>query len=136
MESLKNAIFTFSVLMASSVFAQIKMEFITIPEGTFTMRRSPINAFRNTDKERVKVTISKPFEMMKTEVTQNQWFDVMKNNPSKFKTSDDCNNHLKIGEEDLCPNHPIEQVSWNQIQTYIKRLNEAEGLMGLSGNAE
>ena len=38
MKSLKNIIFVFSVLIASSVFAQVsKMEFVTIPAGEFMM---------------------------------------------------------------------------------------------------
>ncbi len=45
----------------------------------------------------------------KYEVTQGQWQSVMGNNPSFFK---DC------GEK--CP---VEQVSWNDIQEFIKKLN-------------
>ena len=111
MESLKNAIFIFSVLMASSVFAQVsKMEFITILEGEFMMGTPPKEKSRRFYVDQVEVKISKAFEMMTTEVTQQMWFDVMKNNPSKFKTPNYCDNHLKIGKEDLCPDHPVEQV--------------------------
>ena len=84
----------------------------------------------------VEVVFSKAFEIMTTEVTQQMWFDVMKKNPSWFKTSDYCDNHLKIGDEDLCPNHPVENVSWNSVQIYIKNRNEAEGLTGCRGIPE
>ena len=89
-------------------------------------------AMGNTQ-DKVKVIFSKAFEIMTTEVTQKMWFDVMKKNPSRFKMSDHCDNHLKIGEEDLCPDHPVEQVSWNDVQTYIQRRNEEKGLTGCRG---
>ena len=135
MESLKKTICIFSMLLANSVFAQAdKMEFVTIPAGEFTMGSPDDEKDRShIDEKQVEVTLSKMFEMMTTEVTQKMWFDVMENNPSHFKTSDYCGNHLKIGKEDLCPNNPVENVSWNNVQTYIKKLNEAEGLTGCRG---
>jgi len=45
------------------------------------------------------------------EVTQKQWQDVMGYNPSRFK--DDS--------------RPVENVSYNMVQEFIKRLNEIEG---------
>ena len=79
---------------------------------TFTMGSSQSEKDRAGEFEKhvyatqVEVIFSKAFEIMTTEVTQKMWFDVMKKNPSRFKTSDHCDNHLKIGEEDLCPDHP------------------------------
>src|SRR5262249_4981511 len=49
----------------------------------------------------------KSFEMGKYEVTQEQWQAVMSNNPSHFKGA----------------NLPVDTVSWNDAQEYIKRLN-------------
>ena len=49
--------------------------------------------------------------MSKTEITQKQWQSVMGNNPSKFKGA----------------NHPVEKVSWDDIQTFIKKLNQLTG---------
>ena len=120
--------------MASPIFAQVsKMEFVTIPEGEFTMGSPSKEEKRGGDENQVEVTISKAFEMMTTEVTQQMWFDVMKENPSRFKTPNYCDNHFKIGKEDLCPDHPVEQVSWNDVQTYITELNKTEGLTGCQG---
>ena len=128
-------LFSLAVLLSSSSFAQIhEMEFVTIPAGEFMMGSPDSEKDRRNDEKQVEVTLSKAFEMMTTEVTQQMWFDVMENNPSHFKTSDYCDNHLKIGEEDLCPNHPVENVSWDNVQTYIKKRNEAEGLTGCRGN--
>jgi formylglycine-generating enzyme required for sulfatase activity len=43
-----------------------------------------------------------------TEVTQAQWQEIMGNNPSKFKGDLSC---------------PVESVSWNDCQEFIKKLN-------------
>ena len=59
------------------------------------------------------VTIAKSFAIGKTEVTQAQWQAVMGNNPSNFTT---CG--------DTCP---VEQVSWDDVQAYIKKLNAKTG---------
>ncbi len=58
------------------------------------------------------VTLTKGFYMQTTQVTQKQWMAVMGDNPSKFKES---------GE-----NAPVEPVSWNDVQEFIKKLNEKE----------
>jgi formylglycine-generating enzyme required for sulfatase activity len=44
----------------------------------------------------------------KFEVTQGQWKVIMGNNPSRNKCGDDC---------------PVENVSWNDVQDFIKKLN-------------
>jgi len=56
------------------------------------------------------VTIERAYYLGKYEVTQEQWSEVMGSNPSYFK-----------GE-----NRPVEKVSWNDIQEFIKKLNEIE----------
>ena len=58
------------------------------------------------------VRISEPFYMGKYEVTQAQWEAVMGTNPSRFKGN---------------PNRPVENVSWDDVQEFIKRLNKQEG---------
>jgi formylglycine-generating enzyme required for sulfatase activity len=47
--------------------------------------------------------------MGKYEVTQGQWKAIMGNNPSRFKSGD---------------NYPVENVSWTDIQDFIKKLNK------------
>jgi hypothetical protein len=51
--------------------------------------------------------------MGKYEVTQAQWRAVMGENPAKFKNCGD--------------NCPVENVSWNEVQVYIQRLNQQTG---------
>jgi formylglycine-generating enzyme required for sulfatase activity len=90
----------------SSTFTSptIGAEFVLIPAGRFTMGDS---------NDAHKVKISKPFYMQTTEVTQVQWEKVMGSNPSHFKKcGDDC---------------PVEQVSWNDVQDFIRKLNSMEG---------
>lgn len=48
----------------------------------------------------------------KYEVTQELWDAVMENNPSKFKNS---------------PKNPVENVTWDECQTFVKRLNQLTG---------
>jgi len=55
----------------------------------------------------------KNYEIGKYEVTQGEWRAVMGNNPSKFSN---CG--------DTCP---VEQVSWNDAQEFIQKLNARTG---------
>ena len=51
--------------------------------------------------------------MQTTEVTQKQWELIMGNNPSYFSScGEDC---------------PVDNVSWNDVQEFILKLNEKEG---------
>jgi formylglycine-generating enzyme required for sulfatase activity len=80
------------------------IDFVLLPSGDFMMGSNDYN----NEKPVHKVTISQPFYMGKYEVTQAQWQAVMGSNPSKFNTCADC---------------PVEQVSWNDAQEFIKKLN-------------
>jgi formylglycine-generating enzyme required for sulfatase activity len=64
----------------------------------------------NWEKPAHQVTIDYSFYMGKYEVTQAQWQSVMGNNPSNFK---DCGG-----------NCPVEQVSWDDAQNFVNKLNE------------
>jgi formylglycine-generating enzyme required for sulfatase activity/uncharacterized caspase-like protein len=91
----------------------IGMDLVLIPSGEFDMG-SPTN-----EKDRFSyenpvhhVNISNAFYLGKYEVTQKQWRDVMGRSPSGFKGD----------------NRPVEQVSWYDVQDFIKKLNEKEGV--------
>jgi formylglycine-generating enzyme required for sulfatase activity len=77
----------------------IGMEFKLIPAGTFTMGEK--NKARD-------VTLTKPFKMGVHEVTQAQYEQVMKNNPSSFKGAE----------------NPVEQVSWEDAVEFCRKLSE------------
>ncbi|MDO9228980.1 MAG: SUMF1/EgtB/PvdO family nonheme iron enzyme, partial [Syntrophales bacterium] len=96
-------------------------KFVLIPAGTFMMGSPSDETGRELynfwapggNETQHQVTISKPFYMQATEVTQGQWQKVMGNNPSGFKY---------CGE-----NCPVESVSWNDVQEFIRKLNQTEG---------
>ena len=82
---------------------------------------------RDNDEIQHKVTLTQDFEIQTTEVTQLQYFLVMGYNPSRFRQKEYClNEHLVINGEELCPDHPVERVSWNDVQDFIVQLNKAE----------
>jgi formylglycine-generating enzyme required for sulfatase activity len=89
----------------------IGMEFVQIQAGEFDMG-SPSNEKDRYDTEGPvhRVKISNAFYMGTFEVTQKQWRDVMGTSPSNFKGDD----------------LPVEQVSWNDAQEFIKKLNEKQ----------
>ncbi len=92
-----------------------QMEFVYIPPGSFIMGSPPYAAVRFDDETEHRAEITKGFYFQKTEVTQGQWKAVMSDNPSVF-------NFQESGDE-----YPVENVSWNDAQEFIRRLNEAEG---------
>ncbi len=84
----------------------IGMKFALIPAGEFMMGSKEFDWAKPVHK----VTISKPFYLGVYPVTQREWKEVMGNNPSYFKGD----------------NLPGEQISWYDVQEFIKKLNEKE----------
>lgn len=93
----------------------IGMEFVYVAPGSFQMGS---NEGASDERPVHEVEITQGYYMGKYEVTQGQWQEVMGSNPSYFQAS-------RVGSEHL--SHPVEQVSWNDIQTFVQRLNEREG---------
>lgn len=88
-------------------------EMVRIPAGSFMMGSPAGEAGRSSDEGPQRRVNVKAFELGKTEVTQGQWKAVMGSNPSHFS---------------LCgENCPVEQVSWNDAQEYIRKLNQMTG---------
>jgi formylglycine-generating enzyme required for sulfatase activity len=85
------------------------MSFVLVPAGTFWMGGG---GGQPGDQQ---VTIAEPFYLGVFPVTQAQWCAVMGNNPSYF--------HRGNGGG---PDHPVEQVSWKDVQQFIERLNARE----------
>jgi formylglycine-generating enzyme required for sulfatase activity len=109
--------FIFLILVTQSVKAEstksfMGISFIKIEPGCFQMGEN--KKFKESSEAELpnhRVCIEKPFFLGETEVTQKQWEDVMGNNPSKAKGL----------------YKPVEKVSWDDTQLFIKRLNEKEG---------
>ena len=112
-------------------------QFQRIEKGSFIMGSPKVEKGRWKNEKQKLVKISKSFEIMVTEVTQEQWVLVMGNNPSRFKKARYCPDHelIKIQGRDIemCPKHPVERVSWNSVQRYIQKLNAFLGLRGCNG---
>jgi formylglycine-generating enzyme required for sulfatase activity len=89
-----------------------KLEMLLIPAGSFMMGDDE----KGSDKAKPvhKVTITKPFYLGKYEVTQEQWEAVMGKNPSWLKG----------------PKNPVEQVSWDDCQKFLGKLNAKAGGQG------
>jgi formylglycine-generating enzyme required for sulfatase activity len=106
----------------------IGIELVYIPAGSFNMGSpKPANdPFSNNNEKgepnelpQHKVTISNGFYLGKYEVTQEQWVAVMGDNPSNFKSEKVVGGNSR--------RHPVEQVSWDDAQTFIQKLNQREG---------
>ena len=105
------------------------MDFVVIRPKKFKMGSPEREKYRDDNEGRVKVRITKPFEIMTTEVTQMQWFDVMDDNPSFFKQKKYCPDGYRVestkyGDVELCSTHPVESISWDMIQVFIGRMNK------------
>ena len=92
----------------------ISIDMVRVEAGTFTMGATP--EMKNPDgdeKPTHQVTLTNDYYIGKYEVTQALWQTVMGNNPSKFKGD----------------NLPVEQVSWDDCQEFIRKLNRITGKM-------
>ena len=107
----------------------LSVPFQKIEKGGFKMRSPADESGRHSDEDQVNVEISRSFEIMTKEVTQSQWLRIMGKNPSSFKEAKHCDDH----KDDMCPNNPVERVSWNDVQKFIKKLNEALKLADCNG---
>ncbi len=85
------------------------MKFVLIPKGKFQMG-STGSEQGHVDKEgpRHEVTITRPFWLAVTEVTQKQYEAVMGENPAYTKG----------------PNNPVENVSWQDAQKFCAKVFE------------
>ena len=89
---------------------------ICLPAGTFMMG-SPIGEAGRYDNETPhEATITRPFLMQVTEVTQGQWHARLGTTPSYFS---DCGSDC-----------PVEQVTWYEAVAYCNALSQAEGMGG------
>ena len=85
----------------------VKLEMVLVPAGKFMMGSPASEKDRNEKETQHEVTLTKPFYMGKYEVTQEQWFEIMGENPSREKGR-------KL---------PVTNVSWEDCQEFIKKLN-------------
>lgn len=102
------SILTISIAQAIEYKSYAGIRFVKIDPGCFLMGKdSDIKESSPIESPQHKVCISKPFYVGETEVTQKQWESVMGTNPSKRKAQ----------------YNPVDKVSWNDTQEFIKKLN-------------
>jgi formylglycine-generating enzyme required for sulfatase activity len=102
---------------------EIMMTFVRLPKGTFYMGGGGGKSGKKTE-------IKEDFEIAVHAVTQGQWQAVMGNNPSTFSRQGSNQGSVSgISEEEL-KLFPVEMVSWDDAQEFIKKLNEKERVRG------
>ena len=88
------------------------IEFVWVPAGEFRMGSTSRHA-ESDERPVTRVRITRGFWLGKYEVTQRQWQAVMGKNPSSFQNcGGDC---------------PVENVSWNDVQGFLRNLNGRSG---------
>jgi formylglycine-generating enzyme required for sulfatase activity len=98
----------------------VLMTFVRLRKGTFYM------GWDGTPGSAKKAEIQEDFEIAVHDVTQGQWESIMGegSNPSWFsRMSGGRVNVLHISDEEL-KLFPVENVSWDDAQEFIKKLNE------------
>jgi len=112
-------IFAFLVLLCllQPAFAQrkydktpdpLKMDMVLVKGGKFAMGDDS----ESVDRKPAHNVILKDFSICRFEVTERQWKAVMGANPSSYTYCSDC---------------PVTNVSWDDAQAFIKKLNELTG---------
>ncbi|MEB3190404.1 MAG: bifunctional serine/threonine-protein kinase/formylglycine-generating enzyme family protein, partial [Snowella sp.] len=100
-------------ILTQLLSGDIKLKLVKIPAGSFLMGSN------ETDNEKPIHQVNvKEFYLGRYPVTQEQWQTVMGNNPSHFR------GNFWIG---FNPNHPVEQVSWNDCQEFCRKLSQITG---------
>jgi formylglycine-generating enzyme required for sulfatase activity len=85
----------------------VRHDFRWIEPGTFTMGSPENELGRFNDETQHEVTLTEGFWLAETTVIQVLWEVVMGDNPSRFKGA----------------NRPVEQVSWENAQRFIAKMN-------------
>ncbi len=90
------------------------MKLVYVAPGSFMMGSPSNEKHRNSNEIQHRVMISQGYWIGKYEVTQNEYQEIMDNNPSRFKNG----------------RNPVEQVSWYDAVEFCKRLTEREHRVG------
>ena len=86
----------------------VTFKMIPVEGGTFTMGATPEQQNPYSDEEPAHQVTLSSYAIGETEVPQALWKAVMGNNPSRLQGDD----------------RPVENVSWNDCQTFISKLNK------------
>ena len=103
------------------ILAQLNAQMVRIAGGSFTMGCTREQTNCDNDEKPAHQVRVRSFELSKYEVTQELWEAVMGENPSSFKN---------------CPQCPVESVSWDDVQGFLRKLNTGGGRYRLPSEAE
>ncbi len=91
-----------------------ELTWVTIRAGTFTMGSPTGEPGRNSDEVEHTVTLTRDYQMQTTEVTQDQFYDLMGYRPSSAAS---CGGSC-----------PVETISWHEAAAYTNALSSSSGL--------
>jgi len=112
------------VTPANIVIADLNLTMVDIQAGTFTMGSPTIEPERSDDEAQFHVTLTMPFWLGRTHVTQAQW-------PAIMDTT--IQQQTKAGGDDLSgegPDFPMYDVSWNEAIAFCQKLTQRERVAG------
>jgi formylglycine-generating enzyme required for sulfatase activity len=92
----------------------LDLTMIWVEPGSFMMGSPETEEWRARNETQHQVTLTNGFYLGKYELTQAQWEKVMGSDPSRFKGTD----------------RPVENVSWNDVVAFCKKLTEMEKKAG------
>jgi formylglycine-generating enzyme required for sulfatase activity len=96
------------------------LSFVPIKAGEFMMGSPVTEARRFANEVQHSVRLTRPFLMQKTPVTQQEWQELMGNNPSSFSRD------TKAGGR--ASERPVERVSWFDAVAFANAKSRREGL--------
>ena len=103
------------------LLANLQKNMVHVQGGTFTMGCRPERGECDPDERPAHRVQVSGFEISKYEVTQELWEVVMGENPSRFEGCAQC---------------PVENVSWDDVQKFLKNLNLTDEQYRLPTEAE
>lgn len=103
------------------ILRKFEAQMVHVEGGTFTMGCTQEQQNCDEDERPLRNVEINGFWIARYEVTQDLWQEIMGDNPSSFAN---------------CPGCPIETVSWDDIQIFLKKLNSGGTAFRLPSEAE
>jgi formylglycine-generating enzyme required for sulfatase activity len=98
-------------------------KFTRVPKGTFWMGGGSVEGPPTKQ-----VTVANDIELAAYTVTQGQWEAVMQvgSNPSQFSRQGEASGSVADASDAELKRFPVENVSWNDVQKFLEKLNKRE----------
>ena len=103
------------------ILREVNAQMVRVEGGTFAMGCTPEQEHCDADERPVHRVRIESFEIGRFETTQGLWEAVMGENPSAFAD---------------CPKCPVETVSWDDVQDFLRKLNAGGAQYRLPSEAE